>query len=102
MENSDMLNVKVSGDTVYKAVANYLKNSPEFKDNIQEKVKLYLESNALEESFRQHVKNAIENNWDLHKEIKKIIEIEVKNQISQIFSGGKLIESVRKAIKDLL
>jgi ribosomal protein S3AE len=104
MDTDLALKVSVSGSSVYKAVAQYLKDSPEFKKAIHEKVENYLTSDALEESLEQLVKNELSGwvNYNIKDEVKKVIVKEVKEQISGMFSKGKIKDIFKKAMLEEL
>jgi len=99
------IKVSVSGSTVYRAVANYLKNSVDLKQHIKDAVTLAMASDALERSILHQVENEIRRYYDektLEKEISKVIRETAKEHIKKHLTKKEMLLMVQKSVSAML
>lgn len=99
------IKVSVSGSTVYKAVANYLKNNDEMKQHIKDAVAKAMTSDSLERSILRQVENEIRRCYydkTLEKEISKVIRETVNEHIKKHLTKKELLLMVQKSVSAML
>lgn len=102
---TEMMKVSVSGSTVYKAVANYLKNSDEMKQHIKDAVEKTLASGALEKAILHQVECEIRRYYydkTLEKDIAKVIREAVKVQVQARLTKKDLLAMVKSTVTAML
>ena len=105
MTTDTEMKVSVSGSTVYKAVANYLKNSEEMRQHIKEAVEKALANGALEKSILHQVECEIRRYYyekTLEKEIAKVIREAVKEQVQARLTKKDLLAMVKSTVTAML
>ena len=105
MTTDTEMKVSVSGSTVYKAVANYLKNSEEMRQHIKDAVEKTLTSGALEKSIRHQVECEVRRYYydkTLAKEIAKAIREVVGEQVQARLTKTDLLAMVRNTVTAML
>jgi len=103
--NDTEMKVSVSGTTVYKAVANYLKNNEELKEHIRTAVSKALESGSLEQAVLRQVEHEIRRYYyekTLEKDIDKIIKRQVEERIRETLPKKDILLMVKKAVSAML
>ena len=87
--DTEMIKVSVSGSTVYKAVANYLKNNDEMKQHIKDAVEKTL-------ARRYYYEKTLE------KDIAKVIKETVKEQVQARLTKKDLLAMVKSTVTAML
>jgi hypothetical protein len=103
--NDTEMKVSVSGTTVYKAVANYLKNSEELKEHIRTAVSKALESGSLEQAVLRQVEREIQKYYyakTLEKDIDKVIKRQVEERIREQLPKKELLAMIKKTVSGML
>ena len=95
------MNVSVSGSTVYKAVANYLRTNETLQQTIKEKVETFLNSDALELSVRTRL-NSEFSNWHIKDDLLKVMKKLAEDQIKAYLTEERLQELVKKVFSNML
>lgn len=95
------LNVSVSGSTVHKAVANYLKTNEILQQTIKEKVEAFLESDALESAVKKRLETEF-SNWRIKDDLLKVMTKIAGEQIKAYLTEDRLQELVKKVFSNLL
>lgn len=102
MTESHELKVSVSGKDVYKAVANYIKNSPELQQSIKDKVESFLTSEMLEQALRKRLENEVFNNWRIKEETLAIIQDAAKKQVKKSVTEEVLAGIIKKTFSKII
>lgn len=95
------LKVSVSGSTVYKAVANYLKTNETLQQTIKEKVEAFLESDALESAVKKRLETEF-SNWRIKDDLLKVMKKLAEDQIKAYLTEDRLQELVKKVFSNML
>lgn len=84
----DNITVKVSGTAVYKAVKNYLDNSPEMQKTVAELVAKHLEA-AIKNRITSMMHNLEgEARYRLRTELDTLVKKEVESKVATLISKG--------------
>jgi elongation factor P hydroxylase len=85
------LKIGVSGTAVYKAVRNYLNNSPELKQKIDEQIQKLVEKGVLEEIARRKMAEQLTSYYTkdlLQKVAKDVFTAEIKVQLEALVGAA--------------
>jgi hypothetical protein len=100
------IKVHISGSTVYRAVANYLNHSQEFKDLITRKINELVTEERLVNIIDRQISQEISLRWNfntkLENMVKTEIKAEVKNQIKDSWDKDVLKTILKGAIEKSL
>ena len=79
------IKVHISGSTVYRAVANYLNHSQEFKDLITRKIDELVTEDRLVSLIEREISREISSRWNFNTKLEAMVKSEVKSAVkSQI------------------
>jgi len=104
-EDND-LRVAVSGSTVYRAVSNYVKNSPEMQQVIKEKVAAVFNTETIKQAILQQLGKDVSYHFSNEKIVRdginKVIKTEVTNLIKIHLTETKLKNIVKDNLVSML
>ena len=94
--SQENLTVSVSGATVYKAVANYLKNSTTLQDVIAAKVAIVLESGIVSTMVHRLFDEKF-SKLQMHEVVTREVQKEVKKQVKN-YLNKEVIDTVMQDV----
>jgi len=95
------LKVSVSGSDVYKAVANYIKNSPEMQQEIRDKVATFLTSDMLMQSAHRRMDNEIFSGYR-RDDVLRLVKQAADEKVEKLLTNSMLEDAIQKAVANFL
>jgi len=91
------LKVSVSGSTVHKAVANYIKNDEGLQKIIKEKAEAFLSSDVLKISLEKRLENEFSNmSFSFKDEMKKSVEKAATKEVNKFLTADGYVVCERE------
>lgn len=95
------LKVSVSGSDVYKAVANYIKNSPEMQQEIRDKVAAFLTSDVLMQSVHRRLENEIFSGYRRDDAL-RLVKNAAETQVEKLLTHSVLEDAIKRTVSNFL
>lgn len=99
--DEDAMKVSVSGSTVYKAVANYLRTNETLQQTIKEKVETFLDSKALASSVTKRLDDELLS-WHVKDDMLKAMKKMAEEQVKAYLTEDRLQELVKRVFSNML
>jgi len=100
VENNE-IKVAVSGSSIYKAVANYIKNDGDLQKIIKKKAENFLSSSALETALQKRLDNEF-SSWRFKEELAKQMSAIAAKMVKEHLTEDKLDGAVKRVFANML